>query len=70
MIAELNLYGVLVPSLMVWAMIAVAVTALMRFGRRATGFYRLVWHPTLFDLALFVVVLGGVVTLTLSWTPP
>ena len=69
MIGELNLYGVFVPSLMVWTAVAVAVTALMRFGLRLTGVYRLIWHPALFDLSLFVIVLGCVITLALSWTP-
>lgn len=67
MIGELNVYGVLVPSLMVWTAIAVAVTAVLRAGLRWVGLYRLVWHPALFDLALFVVILGGVITLTLPW---
>jgi hypothetical protein len=29
----------------------------------ATGFYRLVWHRPLFDLALYVLLLGGVIVL-------
>jgi hypothetical protein len=69
MIGELSLYGVLVPSLMVWTAIAVALTAVLRAALRLAGLYRLVWHPALFDLALFVIVLGGVVTLASSWTP-
>ena len=68
MIGEFNLYGVFVPSLMVWIGIAVGVTALLRVGLRRAGLYRLVWHPALFDLALFVIVLGGVITLAPSWT--
>lgn len=70
MIGEFNLYGVFVPSLMVWTAIAVALTALMRAGLRLAGVYRLVWHPALFDVALFVIVLGGVITLVSSWTVP
>ena len=68
MIGELNIYGVLVPSLMVWTALAVAATAVTRAGLRWAGLYRLVWHPALFDLALFVIILGGVITLTFSWT--
>jgi len=70
MTGEFNLYGVFIPSLMVWTAIAVALTALMRAGLRLAGVYRLVWHPALFDLALFVIVLGGVITLASSWTVP
>jgi hypothetical protein len=28
------------------------------------GFYRLVWHRSLFDLALFVILLGGITALS------
>ena len=69
MIGELNIYGVFVPSLMVWAALAVGLTAVTRAGLRSAGLYRLVWHPALFDLALFVIVLGGVLSLALSWIP-
>jgi len=70
MTGEFNFYGVFVPSLLVWTLIAVVLTALMRAGLRLVGFYRLIWHPALFDLALFVILLGGVVTLAFSWTMP
>jgi len=69
MIGEFNVYGVFVPSLLVWTAIAVALTAVLRIGLRFIGAYRAVWHPALFDLALFVIVLGGVITLAASWIP-
>jgi protein AaeX len=67
MIGEFNLYGVFVPSLMLWAAAAVVLTALLRAGLRRAGAYRLVWHPALFDLAVFVIVLGCVITLAATW---
>ncbi|UIY44850.1 DUF1656 domain-containing protein [Methylobacterium radiotolerans] len=43
--------------------VAFALSLPLRRLLAATGFYRLVWHRPLFDLALYVVLLGGVVTL-------
>jgi hypothetical protein len=60
MIAELDVYGVFVPALLVWALIAMPLTALLRRLLLRLGAYRWIWHAPLFDLALFVLVLGGV----------
>ena len=46
------------------------LSALVRWAFRRLGLYRLVWHPTLFDLALFVILLGGVVAVMSRWTAP
>ena len=56
---ELSLYGVLVPPLLLSAIAASGALALMRRLLTGRGFYRFVWHPALFDLAVFVVLLGG-----------
>ena len=56
--------GVLLPGLLVAALAAGALTLLLRRLLSRVGFYRLVWHPTLFTLALFVLILGGIVALT------
>ncbi|MCK8783124.1 DUF1656 domain-containing protein [Roseomonas sp. NAR14] len=60
MIAEIDIYGIFVPALLVWSVIALAVSALLRRLLDRIGLYRLVWHRALFDFALFVIVLGGV----------
>jgi len=56
--------GVLLPGLLVVALAAGALTLALRRLLSRVGFYRLVWHPTLFTLALFVLILGGIVALT------
>jgi hypothetical protein len=63
MMGEIDLYGVFVPGLALWMAAAFALSLPLRRLLVATGFYRLVWHRPLFDLALYVVLLGGVVTL-------
>jgi len=70
MIGEIDLYGVFVPPLLLWVGAALPLTAGLRRLLRWLGFYRLVWHRPLFDLALLVIVLGGVVALTSRWMTP
>jgi hypothetical protein len=53
--------GVFVPGLLVWALLALVLSGMVRRLLRRWGVYRLVWHPPLFDAAIFLVLLGGVV---------
>lgn len=64
MIAEIDVYGIFLPALLVWAVVALPLSALLRRLLLATGAYRHVWHAPLFDFALFVITLGGVVALS------
>lgn len=68
MTGELDLYGVFVPSLAAWMLIAFAVSLPLRRLLAWTGFYRVVWHRPLFDLALYVVLLGAVVSVAVPLT--
>ena len=61
---EIDLFGVLLPSLMLWLVITYAIGALLRPLIERWGLYRYVWHRALFDLALYVCLLGGVVYLS------
>jgi hypothetical protein len=63
MIGETDLFGVFMPALLPVLVVALALTALLRRALAATGFYRLVWHRPLFDLALLVIVTGLVAVL-------
>lgn len=67
MTGEIDLYGIFVPVLAVWMLLAYAISLPIRWILARTGFYRLVWHRPLFDLALYVVLLGIVVAVE---TPP
>jgi hypothetical protein len=66
MTGELNIYGVFVPALFAWVLIAFGVFVPVRHVLAWSGFYRLVWHRPLFDVALFVVLLGAVVSLAIG----
>jgi hypothetical protein len=58
---QLDLFGVIVPSLLLWSMLAyfLARTVSKLMGR--IGLYRHVWHPALFDFALYVSIVTGLV---------
>ncbi|MBP2294543.1 DUF1656 domain-containing protein [Azospirillum rugosum] len=64
MIGEIDVYGLFIPPLLILAVLAWGLSGLLRRGLRAVGFYGWVWHPPLFDLALYVVLLGALTALT------
>jgi hypothetical protein len=61
---ELDIYGVLVPALLLWLIVAYAVSVGVSRIMQRFGLYRLVWHRSLFNFALFVCLLGVVVYLS------
>ncbi|CAG9183164.1 hypothetical protein LMG23992_04913 [Cupriavidus laharis] len=65
---EFNVYGVFVPATLVWMLAAFAVTAGVRTVLDRLGFYRFVWHRSLFNFSLYILVLGAVVALI--WEVP
>ena len=60
MIAEIPLAGVLVPAAAVTGVAAFGLHLLLHAIARRIGLYRLVWHPGLFDLAVFVLLWAAV----------
>jgi hypothetical protein len=70
MIGEFNVYGVFVPALLVWGLVALALVAALRRVLAWVGFYRLVWHRPLVDLSLFVLILAAVVAVLPRWIAP
>jgi hypothetical protein len=66
---EIDILGVLVPSLLVWLLGTYALCAILRRLFQRADLYRLVWHRALVDLALFVCLLGGVAYLSSEFLP-
>jgi hypothetical protein len=60
---EVNLGGVFFPSMLLWALLALAIAWLLRRLLASAGLYRFVWHRALFDLALTVLLFGGTVAI-------
>jgi hypothetical protein len=59
MAEELNFYGVLLPTLLVLMLAAYVLKVVISRGLAFIGFYRFIWHPPLFNLALYISLLGS-----------
>ena len=57
MIGEARFYGLYLPWIMVLALGALLALWAVRRLLAATGAYRWVWHPALFDMALYLLLL-------------
>ena len=68
MIGEVSFYGLYLPPLLLLTLAALVVSRLLKLVLARTGFYRVVWHPALFDFSLFVIVLGALAYFTRNWS--
>jgi hypothetical protein len=60
--------GFYLPPLMVWAVCALIPLVILRWLLERSGLYRFVWHRSLFNLALYVLLVGGGVFLAnMAW---
>jgi hypothetical protein len=57
---ELNFDGVFVPAALIWAAAAFVLSSLIGRALSRTGFYALIWHRALFDVAVFVILWGTI----------
>ncbi|MCT6878976.1 MAG: DUF1656 domain-containing protein [Commensalibacter sp.] len=57
MIAEFDLFGVFIAPFVVYALIALIITMIIRSILWRTGLIKLFWHLALFEVALYVCVL-------------
>ncbi|MBB3608132.1 DUF1656 domain-containing protein [Rhizobium sp. BK602] len=62
--AEFDLYGVYIPRLLVLMLATLLAVIPLRRLLARVGAYGLVWHRGLFDLALYVLLLGAVSSLS------
>jgi len=69
MIGEFDIYGVYFPAFAVFAATALLLQIVIMRLLDACGFYRLVWHRALFDLTIYVIVLGVVTAAGASILP-
>ena len=64
MIGEIDIFGVFVPAVLVLMFIAYLINLGIRMVFARVGFYRFVWHRSIFDLGIYVLVLGLVVVVS------
>jgi hypothetical protein len=55
---ELDIYGVFIPTLGAIAVASLLLNSILRRVLSRAGFYRLVWHRPLFDMAMYVCLFG------------
>lgn len=60
MIAEFDIYGIFVPALLIFAIVAFLLYIIVRRFLDIIGFYHLVWHRPLFDLCILAILFGAV----------
>ena len=58
---EIDLFGVLVPSFLLWTVVAYLLARIVSKLIARGGLYRHVWHPALFDFAIFVCLISSLV---------
>ena len=68
MTGEFEVAGVLIHPLLIAALLALPLAQLAGTGLARAGFYRLVWHRGLFDVAL-TIVFWAVLAALLTGTP-
>ncbi|MBP0613986.1 DUF1656 domain-containing protein [Jiella mangrovi] len=59
MTGDLSLFGVFVPKLLVLALASYVALVLLKRVLARLGVYRLVWHPALFDLSIFILLVAA-----------
>ncbi|MFM0632391.1 DUF1656 domain-containing protein [Paraburkholderia xenovorans] len=57
--SEIDVYGVFVPSLLVLMLLAFGLTSIVRGLLSRSGFYRRVWHRSMFNASIYIVMLGA-----------
>jgi hypothetical protein len=58
---QLDLFGVIVPSLLLWSVLAYVLARIVSRLIGRAGLYRAIWHPALFDFALYVCLVASLV---------
>jgi hypothetical protein len=58
---ELDLFGVIVPSLLLWSVIAYLLSRIISKVIARVGLYRRIWHPALFDFSIYVCLVASLV---------
>ena len=58
---EFEILGVYVAPIVPLMIVAFLITLVLRWLALALGWFRWIWHPALFELSVYLIVLTGVV---------
>lgn len=67
MIKEIDLFGIFLPPLLAYAAAAGVVWFALSTVLGWMGIERVVWHPSLFNTALYVLILSGFILAVFRW---
>jgi protein AaeX len=65
---EINLFGLYVAPIAVILAVAWVVYLLLRRAGDRFGLTRLVWHPALFEISLYVIIVSSIVVMIVRWS--
>jgi len=69
-IEEIHIFGIYMPAALAWGVLAVMLVYLLRWPLQRLPLHRLFWHPSLFDLALFILFWWGLSALADAFLTP
>jgi hypothetical protein len=61
--SELNIAGIYMAPIVLYAVVALPIFLVLRVILARVGFWRLVWHPALFETALYLSILSLLILL-------
>jgi hypothetical protein len=67
-LTEVNLFGVYVAPISVMIVAAWLLLLPLRWFGVYTGLLRHVWHPALFEFAIYIIVLSSIVLTAARWS--
>jgi hypothetical protein len=65
---EINLFGIYVAPITLIMVVAWVVYLIVRRAGDRFGLTQRVWHPALFELALYVMIVSGIVVMIARWS--
>ena len=60
---ELNIAGIYMAPIVLYAIVALPIFLVLRVILARIGFWRIVWHPALFETALYLSILSLLILL-------
>jgi hypothetical protein len=63
MITEINIGGVYLAPIVLYVLVTIPVFVVLRIILTKIGFWRIVWHPALFETALYLSILSLLILL-------
>jgi protein AaeX len=69
MVEEIHIFGVYFPAGLVWAVVALIVTSLLRGPLLRLPLHAILWQPALIELAIFLLLWWGIARLADAFLP-